>query len=109
MLVGVAMIRPQAGLSQTLQLCLQFPLDGSAVEGPLRKTPARSLFTKEVALGVCQSADRATESLKLVLWAAVAPQQDQSSTSLSSIPSAALTALTDWSYSLAVAWSEHPG
>jgi hypothetical protein len=45
----------------------------------------------------------------LVAWAEVAPQQDQSSTSFNSIPRARLTALTDWSYSFAVPWREHPG
>ena len=40
-------------------------------------------------------AGRAMESLKLVLWAEVAPQQDQSSISSNSIPRAWLTDLTD--------------
>ena len=54
-------------------------------------------------------AGRAIESLKFVACAELAPQQDQSSISSRSIPRLRLTALTDWSYSLAVPCSEDPG
>ncbi len=42
-------------------------------------------------------------------YAAVAPQQFQSSSSTSSIPRASQAALVEVSYSFAVAWREQPG
>src|SRR5450759_374301 len=55
------------------------------------------------------SAGRARASNSSVLCAAVAPQQLQSSSSCSSTPSLPATRRSEWSYSLAVPWSEQPG
>src|SRR5450759_374299 len=54
-------------------------------------------------------AGRARASNSSVLCAAVAPQQLQSSSSCSSTPSLPATRRSEWSYSLAVPWSEQPG